>query len=180
LDVSRTVGWFTAAYPLTLELSDPDDDAAVIKDVKERMRCVPAGGVGYGVLRYLQEQSSLSDQPAPPVLFNYVGRETASMKGTFRPVSAEKESSRAPDNNRLHLLEVVAMVRGGRLTTQWHYSDTVHKQTTIERLANNYADTLSRLVQHCVSDGAGGFTPSDFPEAGLDQDELDHFLGEIV
>ena len=88
LDVSRTVGWFTAAYPLALTLSDSGDDAAVIKEVKERVRTVPDDGVGYGVLRYLQQEPFLSGRPAPPVLFNYIGRDTASMTGTFRSVSA--------------------------------------------------------------------------------------------
>ena len=47
-DASRTIGWFTTLYPLRLNASGPLD--AAIKQVKEQLRAVPAGGAGYGVL----------------------------------------------------------------------------------------------------------------------------------
>ena len=33
--------------------------------------------------------------------------------------------------------------------------------------------SLGLLVEHCCAPGAGGYTPSDFPLAGLDQAALD-------
>ncbi len=52
IDVSRTVGWFTSLYPLSL-YGDGSDLGVLLKRTKERLREVPRHGHGYGVLRYL-------------------------------------------------------------------------------------------------------------------------------
>src|SRR5581483_4175094 len=61
VDLSRTVGWFTTKYPVSLAL-DPldwgdvvDGNAAlgtVVKSAKEQLRALP-DGLTYGLLRYL-------------------------------------------------------------------------------------------------------------------------------
>ncbi|HEX7243841.1 MAG TPA: amino acid adenylation domain-containing protein, partial [Longimicrobiaceae bacterium] len=53
----------------------------------------------------------------------------------------------------------------------------VHRHETVERLAEGYADELRGLIAHCRSAEAGGYTPSDFPLAKLEQAELDALLG---
>ncbi|MEL7372563.1 MAG: condensation domain-containing protein, partial [Myxococcota bacterium] len=45
LELSRTVGWFTALYPIRIELGINDDWSAVVRATKERMRAVPGDGV---------------------------------------------------------------------------------------------------------------------------------------
>jgi hypothetical protein len=39
---------------------------------------------------------------------------------------------------------------------------------------------MQELIAHCQSPTAGGFTPSDFPEAELTQQELDELLAELT
>ena len=73
----------------------------------------------------------------------------------------------------------MAEVRGDALTIEWHFSQDEHDEATIARLAESHLDGLKRLVAHCLSPAAGGFTPSDFPDAGLDQASLDEFLEEL-
>jgi len=65
VDVSRTVGWFTAAYPLRLELvsgasEESESELAVraLKHVKEQLRSVPHHGLGFGLLRWLTRRNS--------------------------------------------------------------------------------------------------------------------------
>ena len=53
LDVSRTVGWFTAIHPVLLDLREARAPGEALKAVKEQVRAVPGGGMGYGLLRYL-------------------------------------------------------------------------------------------------------------------------------
>jgi hypothetical protein len=43
-------------------------------------------------------------------------------------------------------------------------------------VADGYLRALRELIAHCRKDGAGGYTPSDFPLAGLTQQELDALL----
>ncbi len=60
----------------------------------------------------------------------------------------------------------------GRLT----YSANVHALASIERVAARFAEALRALLAHCLSPEAGGYTPSDFPDANLTQEELDIVL----
>ena len=89
VDLSRTVGWFTAKYPVALEVGGLSwaqvvaGDArlgAVIKDAKEQLRALP-DGLNYGVLRYLNNEVDL-DGSDPPIGFNYLGRQGATTAET--------------------------------------------------------------------------------------------------
>jgi hypothetical protein len=40
-------------------------------------------------------------------------------------------------------------------------------------------EALRELITHCQTPDAGGYTPSDFPLAQLDQDELDRAFEEV-
>ncbi|MFD6455953.1 condensation domain-containing protein, partial [Nocardia sp. NPDC060220] len=74
-DLSRTVGWFTSAYPVDLDI-DGTDPRAAVKAVKEQLRAVPDKGIGYGMLRYLNPATAdrLASLPAPQISFNNLGR----------------------------------------------------------------------------------------------------------
>src|SRR5262249_10763357 len=53
LDVSRSVGWFTVAFPLLIDLSSSSGPLDAIRSVRDSLRGVPGGGAGYGLLRYV-------------------------------------------------------------------------------------------------------------------------------
>ena len=52
--VSRTVGWFTSTYPVTLELPEGGTRGDALRAVRDSLRRVPHKGLGYGLLRYLR------------------------------------------------------------------------------------------------------------------------------
>jgi hypothetical protein len=37
-------------------------------------------------------------------------------------------------------------------------------------------EAMRELIAHCLGEGAGGYTVSDFPSARLSQEELEEFL----
>lgn len=53
INITRTVGWFTAMYPVILEIDSYGDIGYNIRNVKEQLRHIPAKGIGYGILKYL-------------------------------------------------------------------------------------------------------------------------------
>src|SRR5439155_21607807 len=57
------------------------------------------------------------------------------------------------------------------------YSAEIHAQATIEQLAQGSLCALEGLIAHGQPPEAGGYTPSDFPLAQLDQATLDRLLG---
>ena len=89
VDLSRTVGWFTAKYPVALEvgglswaqvLAGDAKLGTVIKAAKEQLRSLPEG-LNYGALRYLNSEVDL-DGPDPVIGFNYLGRQGATSAET--------------------------------------------------------------------------------------------------
>jgi non-ribosomal peptide synthase protein (TIGR01720 family) len=77
------------------------------------------------------------------------------------------------------MLDINAVVEQSELRFEWTYSEHAHRRSTIETLANNFIEALRRLIAHCQSADAGGYTPSDFSKARLSQTELDSFLDEL-
>ncbi|MGY6217846.1 condensation domain-containing protein, partial [Methylolobus aquaticus] len=175
LDLSRTVGWFTAAFPV--RLSPADDVAVSIKVIKEQLRRIPDDGVGYGVLRRLGDagtREALGGLPSPQVAFNYLGqfgteREDAEL---FRPASEARGAEMAESAPLALGIEVNGQVYAGELAFNWLYSGAQYRPETIERLAASFRAELLAVITHCVS-GASGLTPSDVPWTGLDQSRLD-------
>ncbi len=172
LDTSRTVGWFTAVYPVVLEAGDADPGNALVS-TKERLRAVPGHGIGYGLLRDSGEIPAAA--PAAEISFNYLGQLDAASGGLslFRASTASAGPARSPRSHRTHLLEIGGVVAGGRLRITLAYGSRVHRRETAERLAAAYAGALRELIAHCRSSEDEVFTPSDFPKAGLDARTFD-------
>ncbi|TCO54193.1 non-ribosomal peptide synthase/polyketide synthase [Actinocrispum wychmicini] len=175
VDISRAVGWFTAKFPVVLDVPDGDWDV-VLKSVKEQLHAVPRKGVGYGALRYLTG-STLAGEP--PVAFNYLGQfDWPSGDGLIQAVSGGLELTADPEATRPHLLEVVGRVDGDCLEFTWFYSDQRHRPDTVRRLADEMLAALHAIIRHCRQPGVGGRTPSDFPLARLDQTTVDRLVGD--
>jgi amino acid adenylation domain-containing protein/non-ribosomal peptide synthase protein (TIGR01720 family) len=185
LDLSRTVGWFTTIAPVLLSLDGAFDIERDIKAIKEQLRRVPNNGLDYGVLRYLRSDSQVAARlrqlrPAP-VLFNYLGRldQALSTGRMFNSSIVSTGPVRSPRQTRPHLLEINCMVSEAKLQAAFAYSDEVHAQSTITELARSYIAALQALIDHCRMSSERGHTPSDFPMADLNQNELDQLLSRF-
>ncbi|HEU4327752.1 MAG TPA: condensation domain-containing protein, partial [Roseiflexaceae bacterium] len=179
LDVTRTVGWFTSVYPLLLTLPAEPGPGAALKAIKEQVRHVPQHGVGYGLLR--EGIAALPPEPPSELGFNYLGQvdQTLGADEGWRPCPGPRGPSEDRRAARAHLLDLTAQVAGGRLLVGFTYSAAAHDEATVRRLADSYLAALRDLIAHCLAPDAGGFTPSDFPEMGVSQDELDSILEDL-
>jgi non-ribosomal peptide synthase protein (TIGR01720 family) len=183
LDVSRTVGWFTTIFPLRLDLRGTMGPGDVLKSVKEQLRRVPQRGIGYGLLKYLSGNAKAAQQlpamPQPQIVFNYLGQFDLPAAAPFAWVWEPTGPLHSPRAHRGHLLEINSWVADGQLRLDWTYSQNVHRHDTIERLAESVLEELSHLIAHCTLPEAGGYTPSDFADAGLNQEELDRLISDL-
>jgi non-ribosomal peptide synthase protein (TIGR01720 family) len=184
VDLSRTVGWFTCIFPLLLDLGDARRPDEALKSVKEQIRRVPAGGVGYGLLRYMtggEAAARLASLPQAEVCFNYVGRGGAGAPeaGPFAPAAGGVGPTKSPLGRRRYLIEINGGITGGRLQTAWTYSSNLHARATVERFAREFVLALEAIIAHCLSPEAGGFTPSDFSLPEMSQGELDSLIAEM-
>ncbi|MFD8522277.1 non-ribosomal peptide synthase/polyketide synthase [Streptomyces capillispiralis] len=179
VDLSRTVGWFTTMFPVGLDVPRDAGLGTALKTVKENLRAVPRGGVGYGALRQLHPAGpELPD--LPQVGFNYLGQQdfSATGDGLLRAPHEGLTGGMDRTADRPHLIDVLGRVTGKRLEFTWSYSRAVHRQDTVARLAEETAEELRRIVRHSAEPGAGGRTPSDFPLAALDQAAVDRLVGD--
>jgi non-ribosomal peptide synthase protein (TIGR01720 family) len=117
----------------------------------------------------------------PEMMFNYLGQyDQVLPKGSpFSMSTGSVGPVRSPFEKRRYLLEILGRTMDGQLVMAWTFSRNVHKPESIEALTNDFIETLRNIIQHCQSTEAGGFTPSDFPGAKLDQNALDSFLAKL-
>lgn len=184
VDVSRTVGWFTTTYPVYLNLAHVHDPGTAIKTIKEQLRQVPDRGIGFGILRYLNDQvknEQLTSYPHPEVAFNYLGRLDQALPETSMFSLAQESSgpTHSPRGVRIHLLDINSSITAGQLQVTWTYSRELYQRSTIEGLANNYLKALIAVIEHCQSIDLGMYTPSDFPDVELSQDEIENLMTEL-
>ncbi len=177
LDLTRSVGWFTSAYPLRLQA--PTELSAAIKATKEQLRGVPHKGLGYGVLRYLADpasRSAIAALPEAQVTFNYLGQFDQSFAGDalLHPLDDDTGAAHAPDSPLPNELSIDGQVYGGELQLRLTYSRERYSEHSVHALAQDLINELHGLIDHCLQAGNGGFTPSDFPLAQLSQEQLDH------
>ncbi|UVL87843.1 non-ribosomal peptide synthetase [Pseudomonas sichuanensis] len=181
MDLTRSVGWFTNAYPLSLSPDMAEGEvarAASIKRIKEQLRQVPHKGQGYGVLRYLADDAGRERMAALPqarITFNYLGQfdQQFDQAALFQPLDAPAGLAHDLDAPLPNWLSVDGQVYGGALQLRWSFSAERYDQATIATLAEAYRQELLALVGHCLADGNGSFTPSDFPLAQLTQEQID-------
>jgi amino acid adenylation domain-containing protein/non-ribosomal peptide synthase protein (TIGR01720 family) len=185
LDISRTIGWFTTVFPVVLSVEETSNPGEALKMVKEQLRRIPNRGFGYGVLYYLNEDREMTEVlrslPKAEVSFNYLGQldQVLNTSSMFKFASESEGSNQSDRNYRSYLLEIDSSIISGQLQLQWHYSQNLHQQSTVETLAQRFIEELRSIIAHCQSPEGVGFTPSDFPLVELSQAELDKALQQI-
>ncbi len=190
VDLSRTVGWFTTKYPVSLTLGGLSwaqviaGEAAVgetIKDAKEQLRALP-DGLTYGVLRYLNPDVNL-DGADPPIGFNYLGRlgaAAAELSDEFWRVCQEgletASASVAIPLPLPHTVELNASTvdtdAGPHLHANWTWATSVLDRAQVGRLSRLWFEALAGICAN-VRRGGGGLTPSDIAPARLSQQQID-------
>jgi len=179
LDFARTVGWLSYRYPVRLNLAEVAGPSAALKAIKEQLRAAPNQGIGYSALRYLADDTigmQLRSLPQAEVSFTYAG-DDAAWSPEAGPLSLA--TMIAPTDQlgaRAYALAITARIVNERLQLDLTYDRTAQQDATIMELAERSIAALRSLIAHCQSPDAGGYTPSDFPLAGLTQSQLDRLL----
>ncbi|UKP00598.1 non-ribosomal peptide synthetase [Nostoc sp. UHCC 0870] len=185
INITRTVGWVTSIFPVFLELKNINNLEENLKYVKERLREIPQKGISYGLLRYLNPNPQISQTlqalPQSAISFNYLGQlDLFTSQGWILGLAKESTGlSSHPLNERRYVLNINAWIVESQLQIQWRYSRNLHDTDTIENLAQQFIKTLQEIIQHCQAPENGGYTPSDFAGARLNQQQLDKLLNKL-
>ncbi|MEV6345842.1 amino acid adenylation domain-containing protein [Actinoplanes sp. NPDC051851] len=158
-DVAGTVGWFTTLYPVRVRPGG--SPVAVLKSVKEALRAVPGAGAGFGLLRYLNPQTSagLAAAGEPDLLVNFLGHRSGALdldgSTPADPVELLAYTVDGPDGRELR-----AVLIGPADRDLVRYRDAL-------------AEAFAALAGEVAADEPGGRTPSDLTLPGLAQSDLD-------
>ncbi|MHC4887245.1 MAG: amino acid adenylation domain-containing protein, partial [Planctomycetota bacterium] len=168
-DLSRSVGWFTSIYPVALRVEE--DCANCIRQAKEAVRGVPHGGVGFGLL---------PNRIHADVCFNFLGQTGQGETGALVLGLAPESSGAQADESMPHryALELNAAVVGDEVVMEFSHKPGLDSYQ-VECLADRVVEAVQELVAHCTDADAGGYTPSDFAEVELGQNDLDGLMDEL-
>ncbi|MGQ4620043.1 condensation domain-containing protein, partial [Nocardia sp. R7R-8] len=195
-DLSQTVGWFTSAFPVRLDLAGIDPQgtmrdyssmASSVKAVKEQLAAIPNKGIGYGLLRHLNDATGaeFSTHASPQIRFNYLGRVIESDARADQSNRSWLPSrglwqwrTTVPDAPAAAVLDVTAIVIGGQLGLQILYPTEMLSGEQVEEFAELWRCGLTALAGYTATTQFGGHTPSDFelitlPQSDVESLELD-------
>ncbi|WP_433887488.1 amino acid adenylation domain-containing protein [Streptomyces sp. CA-111067] len=191
-DLTRTVGWFTTAFPVRLDTCglDLEDVFAggpaageLLRRVGETVGGLPDHGLDYGLLRYAGGESTaaLAELPEPLIGFNYLGRFTGgdedwSLDSSAGPLGGAGD----PAMPVAHVLDVNAAVDAelgtARLRVSWTYLPELLPAPDVERLADCWAEAVRGLLAHirqaAVAPDEPAPPPPDLDLVAVSDDQL--------
>jgi non-ribosomal peptide synthase protein (TIGR01720 family) len=153
VDLSRTVGWLVAMFPVLLDHRAEAPVAGTLEQIARQISAVPLGGLGYGLLRYVAEdptcRAALEAIGRADVRLNYLGRLDRVSRGQteVRIAALRFGNEQAADSPRPHLLEIDARISGDQLLVEWTYSRNRHSRESIAELAHHFVSVLRELLQ---------------------------------
>ncbi|MGW6982593.1 amino acid adenylation domain-containing protein, partial [Streptomyces sp. NPDC054932] len=182
LDLTRTVGWFTSAYPVRVDPGSADGVRA-LKLVKEQLLAVPDNGIGHGVLRHRNARTAaeLAGHARPQLGFNYLGRFAAPEQADWAPApEAPALGAGFDDAAPLGLaveLDAVTVdhADGSRLVATWTWAQGLLTEDEVRGLADAWFASLTALAAVAT----GGLTPSDLPLVELSQGDIEELEGAL-
>ncbi len=74
------------------------------------------------------------------------------------------------------MIDITGAVTDGQLHLTWSYNEKIHDREHNRSSGARLFEALHEIIDHCASEEAFGYTPSDFPLANLGQKDLDRYL----
>ncbi len=182
LDISRTCGWFTVAFPFLLKADA--DFSKIIKAVKESLRSVPGKGQDYGLLTYLCEKINASErntlqQLQPHIGFNFLGSVDTGSSPTKQVIPLGRQLTTSPHMRQHLALDLVVSLARSQLEIEALFDSTrLHEQEVNEFLLI-FTNALDDIGNFCLQREVAEKTASDFTATDIKQSELDAIFEDL-
>ena len=155
IDHSRTVGWFTAAFPVKLEVQDDLEQS--IKIIKESLRLIPNKGLGYGAFCAHQNKTI----SLPPISFNYLGQ-FDNHEGYWKVINESSGIGMPFEDKSPNIININGAVMEGELA----FSVISYlPDETAKSFVKELEKFLEKIIKTCdkkVKSQQISYTPSDF------------------
>jgi len=168
LDVTRTLGWFTAMFPICVKNFPPDISDRLIQ-TKKVLRDVPGNGVHYGLLRY--EKKALENIPSEYLIrYNYLGN--LDYVDTNKYLNLNDFEFRCDPNEKTDcLIECDAFII--KESFQIRLRSSYYTKNQLDDLNEAIKTQLIKIIHHCVKEKEIHYIPSDFSNIDISQEDLD-------
>lgn len=164
-DLARTVGWFTAQYPVVFQADELGEIDRLLEHVKHQVRSVPANGLDHTALNASRTKRFVR----PSINFNYLGQFDG--QGKSRDTFSLSDEDIGPDigdeNQRTNEFEVILAQEDKSLSVSLSYARPRFSAATVSKLLDLYFSKLAALVEHSRSVTGVRYVASDFPDAPL-------------
>jgi amino acid adenylation domain-containing protein len=156
LDVSQTVGWFTAAFPIHLPKDTLLTITTAILGASERRRSVLANGHPYWACRYLSPsgQKVFGDDPRHQEMefvFNYAGSVVQRAPGqTLFAENVRIAEIGHPNCERFSLFDISAAIEmpSSELVVSFTLPKGIAHRERVGELVKTYQELLETVVEH--------------------------------
>ncbi|KAL2817816.1 hypothetical protein BJX63DRAFT_429511 [Aspergillus granulosus] len=187
IDISRTVGWFTTLFPISIACQAADDPVETVIHVKDLRRSVSDNGrQGFADRMSATKYRGKQKDPAPmEISFNYVGqhRDLQRQDGLFRLMNQMAgeagqgggSSDYGKTTPRFALFEISALSVNGRLQFTFFFSKHMRHQEAIRTWIANCSDVLRFLGKRLQSISPKP-TLSSYPMLSLTYQELEDMI----
>jgi amino acid adenylation domain-containing protein/non-ribosomal peptide synthase protein (TIGR01720 family) len=182
IDISQTVGWFTALCPVQISLDSAEDCVDSIRRVKDVRRSIPSNGRPYFAYRYLTESGrrEFSEHEPMEILVNYLGRtqqtsKNATLLEAFDYDKTEEDATLMSDvgtnTARMALFEISISITDNGIEFLFMYNSKMLHEDRITQWIANCKTTLVDTARK-LGDMAPAPTLSDLPLLPLNYAEL--------
>ncbi|MGD9732353.1 MAG: amino acid adenylation domain-containing protein [Desulfamplus sp.] len=176
IDVSRTIGWFTATYPMVISVSKDDLKKENIEqdiiDIDKELKLVSNNGIGWGLLKYLTSKNMRLESLAasksleitdskerlnfnsnmfdlnPDINFNYLGEFEAYSRDMFKPALEDTGRSAALGAAVIHDLDINGAVAQGQLQVIWNYNQKRFTKEWINKMVQDFSLLIDKILCH--------------------------------
>ncbi len=174
LDVSRTVGWFTALFNVNVSKVDVISDNSAIISIKEKIR--ESKAFAFEQMHRLSQGEHDSERPS--ILFNYLGAVADGSYQEFELSGIDTGPVMSGRRKRWYDLEVTGVIKGGRLVFGIVYPKQYFDQNVISRLLIGVKENIVRLCQY-AAESPVQLTPSDLTAKEFDSSLLRRLQGQF-
>jgi len=179
IDLSRTVGWFTTFFPLSVEVADWSNIVEVVRQVKDTRFKVPNNGWSYMASRFLTPggQKKFANH-TPEIVFNYTGsyqqleRDDALLSQTSLDINLSEQAAVV---EQIGLFNIGAVILQGTLKFSFSYNRLMKNQSQISQWISRTKDALGMMAEN-FGTMEKEFTLSDFPHVRMGYKELQGLL----
>lgn len=149
LDLSRTVGWFTAMYPVALEFDPASPLSSIMKQVHDHLALVPQEGRLYLAMRHASEslvRAGLESGHSPQISFNYLGRFDVDETRLLSFASEPPGQQISPEQMRFHELDIIGSVIDDEMRFSFVYSAARYRPASVQAFVDAFARALKQLA----------------------------------